>query len=253
MLRRLMVGMVVLASLVLGSPAMRAAELVDLALVLAADVSRSIDEQEFQLQRQGYAAALTNPRVLNAIQSGSFRGIAITYVEWSTDHEQKVVVDWTVVRDEEAAATVAQAILAAPRPFAARTSISAAIDFSMRHFERANVEAVRRIIDVSGDGTNNSGRTVVEARDAAVEAGVTINGLAIINERLIADGGGFVRNHVSPPEGLPEYFRRNVIGGPGAFMIQVQGFTSFAEAITNKLINEIAAIPPGTRHAAAQD
>jgi hypothetical protein len=250
-----MAGIVVLASLllgsVLGSSGARAAELVDLALVLAADVSRSIDEQEFQLQRQGYAAALTSPRVLQAITSGAFRGIAVTYVEWSTDHEQRIVVDWTVVRDEEAAATVAAAILAAPRPFAARTSISAAIDFSMRHFDRAGVEAVRHVIDVSGDGTNNSGRAVIDARDAAVAAGATINGLAIINERLIADGGSFVRNHVSPPEGLPEYFRRNVIGGPGAFLMQVQGFNTFTEAITNKLVNEIAGLTPPTRHAAA--
>jgi hypothetical protein len=250
MLRRLMGGIAVLASLVLGSPAMRAAELVDLALVLAVDVSRSIDEQEFQLQRQGYAAALTNPRVLSAIHSGPFRGIAVSYIEWSTDHEQRVVVDWTVVRDEEAAATVAHAILAAPRPFAARTSISAAIDFSVRHFERSGVEAVRRIVDVSGDGTNNSGRAVVDARDAAVAAGVTINGLAIINERA-AESGGIVRYHVQPPEGLPEYFRQNVIGGPGAFLLQVQGFASFAEAITNKLVNEIAAAPPPSKHATA--
>src|SRR3954452_21939728 len=99
-IRRLMVGIAVLASLVLGSSALRATEPVDLALVLAVDVSRSIDEQEFQLQRHGYAAALTNPRVLTAITSGTFRGIAISYVEWSTDHEQRVVVDWTVVRDE---------------------------------------------------------------------------------------------------------------------------------------------------------
>lgn len=250
MLRRLMGGILVLASLVLCSPAMHAAELVDLALVLAADVSRSIDEHEFQLQRQGYATALTSPRVLHAITSGSFRGIAVTYVEWSTDHEQRVVVDWTVVRDEEAAATVAHAILTAPRPFAARTSISAAIDFSMRHFERSGVEAVRRIIDVSGDGTNNSGRPVILARDDAVAGGVTINGLAIINERL-AESTGIVRNHVSPPEGLPEYFRQNVIGGPGAFLLTVQGFASFAEAITQKLVNEIAGIGPPTRHAAA--
>ena len=159
-----------------------------------------------------------------------------------------MIVDWTVVRDEEAAATVAQAIVAAPRPFASRTSISAAIDFSVRHVERAGVEAVRRIIDVSGDGTNNSGRPVAEARDEAVAAGITINGLAIINERAAADGG-FVRLHVHPPEGLPEYFRQNVICGPGAFLIQVDGFATFAAAITQKLVNEIAGVAPPSRHA----
>ncbi|MBV8167724.1 MAG: DUF1194 domain-containing protein, partial [Alphaproteobacteria bacterium] len=194
-MRRLMVGFAVLASLVLGSPAMRAAEPVDLALVLAVDVSRSIDEQEFQLQRQGYAAALTNPRVLRAITSGTFRGIAISYVEWSTDHEQRVIVDWTVVRDEEAAATVAQAIVAAPRPFASRTSISAAIDFSVRHVERAGVEAVRRIIDVSGDGTNNSGRDIGQARDDALAKGITINGLVILSDSPLP----WNPEHTNPP------------------------------------------------------
>jgi hypothetical protein len=110
---------------------------------------------------------------------------------------------------------------------------------------------VRRVIDVSGDGTNNSGRPVGEARDAAVADGITINGLAIINERAAADGG-FVRQHVQPPEGLPEYFRQNVIGGPGAFLIEVAGFATFTEAITQKLVNEIVSASPTTKHAAAK-
>jgi hypothetical protein len=243
--RQLIIGSALLASLGLG--AARAAEPVDLALVLAVDVSRSIDEQEFQLQRQGYAAAFTSPRVLQAIHSGALGGIAVAYVEWSNDQEQRTVVDWAVIRDGEAAASFAQAILAAPRPFSSRTSISAAIEYGMRELARSGVEASRQIIDVSGDGTNNSGLPVTVARDAAVAAGITINGLAIINER---PEGVYAQYHVRPPEGLPEYYRQNVIGGPGSFLLQVEGFDSFADAITHKLISEIAGLPPPVRSAA---
>jgi hypothetical protein len=241
-----MIGGALLAGLVTAAGA-RAAEPVDLALVLAVDVSRSINDDEFQLQRQGYAAALTSRRVLQAIQSGPLRAVAVTFVEWSTDNEQRVVVDWTVIKDGETAGTVAQAIQEAPRSYSGRTSISAAIDFAVQDFARAGVEATRRIIDVSGDGTNNSGRPVTVARDAAVAAGVTVNALAIINEH---PEGGFAQYHVRPPEGLPEYFRQNVIGGPGSFLLQVEGFASFADAITQKLISEIAALPPPARFAA---
>jgi hypothetical protein len=117
----------------------------------------------------------------------------------------------------------------------------------MRGFARSGIEAGRRIIDISGDGTNNAGRAVTEARDEAVAAGVTINALAIINEH---PEGVYAQYHVHPPEGLPEYFRQNVIGGPGNFLLQVEGFSSFANAITKKLISEIAALPRATRHAA---
>jgi len=234
-----------LAGLVAAAGA-RAAEPVDLALVLAVDVSRSIDDQEFQLQRQGYAAALTDRRVLQAIRSGPLRAIAVTLVEWSNENEQRIVVDWTVLKDGETAGAIAQTILAAPRAFSGRTSISAAIDFSVQDFARAGLEASRRIIDVSGDGTNNAGRPVTDARDAAVAAGITINALAIINEH---PEGVFAQSHVRPPEGLPEYFRQNVIGGPGSFLLQVEGFASFAAAITQKLVSEIAALPPATRYA----
>jgi hypothetical protein len=235
-----------IAALVLG-PLAHAAEPVDLALVLAVDVSRSINDDEFRLQRHGYAAALTSPRVLQAIRSGPLRAIAVSFVEWSNEREQKVVADWTVLRDGETADSFAHVILTAPRSFSGRTSISGAIDFALRDFERSGVEATRRVIDVSGDGTNNSGRLVNDARDEAVAAGVTINGLAIINDR---PESGFVQYHVNPPEGLPEYFRQNVIGGPGSFLLQVDGFASFADAITQKLISEIAALPQPARYAA---
>src|SRR5206468_6459569 len=147
------------------------AETVDLLLVLAADVSRSIDDGEFDLQRKGYAAALTDPRVLTAIQARANRAIGVCFVEWSGEEEQQVVVDWTEIRDEEDAAGVAAAILAAPRSFMGRTSISAAIDFAMTRFAAAKRQDARRIIDISGDGTNNSGRPVAEARDQALASG----------------------------------------------------------------------------------
>jgi len=207
----------------------------DLEVILAADVSRSIDDGEFELQRKGYAAALTDPRVLTAIQGRTNKAIGISFIEWSGDEDQQVVIDWTEIRDEEDAGSVAAAILAAPRSFMGRTSISAAIDFAMTRFAMAKWQAKRRIIDVSGDGTNNSGRPVTEARDQAVANGVTINGLAIINDK---PNLGYSA-HTQPPGGLPLYYKENVIGGSNAFLIVVQDFNSFADAMANKLAKEI--------------
>ncbi len=223
----------------IGCPGARA-ENVDLLLVLAADVSRSIDEVEFNLQRKGYAAAITDPQVLRAIVGGRHHAIAVTFIEWSGAADQNVVVDWTVVRDEEAAGSVAATMLAAPRSFLGRTSISAAIDFAMERFAAATVDSDKRIIDISGDGTNNAGRAVTEARDQAVAAGVTINGLAIINTQA-NPGYAF---HTQPPGGLPKYFEENVIGGPGAFLLKVDNFDTFAAAMTRKLVTEIAGTSP---------
>jgi hypothetical protein len=230
----------------LAFPAGARAQNTDLLLVLAADVSRSIDEGEFDLQRKGYAAALTDPRVLAAIRGGTNGTIAVCFVEWSGAGEQLVVADWTVIHDEEDAGVVAATILAAPRSFMGRTSISGAIDFAMERLTAANPHSNRRIIDVSGDGTNNSGRPVTEARDQAVAEGVTINGLAIINDRP-NPGYAF---HTQPPGGLPEWYRQNVIGGPGAFLRVVDDFRSFADAMTNKLVSEIVALVPDGRAAA---
>jgi len=218
----------------------------DLLLVLAADVSRSIDEGEFELQRKGYAAALTDPRVLAAIRGGSSGTIAVCFVEWSGAGEQLVVADWAVLHDDEDAGAVAAAILAAPRSFIGRTSISGAIDFAMERLAAAKPHSNRRIIDISGDGTNNSGRPVTEARDQALAEGVTINGLAIINDKP-NPGYAF---HTQPPGGLPEWYRQNVIGGPGAFLRVVEDFRSFADAMTNKLVSEIAGLAPDDRTAA---
>ncbi len=156
---------------------------VDLEVVLAADVSRSIDDGEFELQRKGYAAALTDPRVLKAIHATKSGAIGVCFIEWSGEEDQQVVLDWTEIRDEEDGGGAAAAILKAPRSFTGRTSISAAIDFAKAYFAKAKWPAARRIIDISGDGTSNSGRPLTEARDQAVAAGITINGLAIINEQ----------------------------------------------------------------------
>jgi hypothetical protein len=212
-------------------------EQVDLQLILAADVSRSVDPDEFHLQREGYAAAFTNPKVLKAITSGAYGAIAVTFVEWSGSDAQHVVADWTIIRDEETGGGFAATLRTAPRSFAGFTSISAAIDFSIKHFGDSGVTSDRRVIDVSGDGTNNGGRPVADARDEAVASGVTINGLAIINQH---PNPGYTA-HTQPPEGLGEYYRRNVTGGPGSFVIVIEDFSTFSEAIVDKLVNEIAA------------
>ena len=219
------------------------AESVDLLLVLAADVSRSIDDGEFDLQRKGYAAALTDPRVLSAIVGGHNHAIAVTYIEWAGDEEQKTVVDWSVIRDEEGAGGMAASILGAPRSFLGRTSISGAIEFAAGRFGAAPAQCDKRVIDISGDGTSNSGRPVTEARDEAVARGITINGLAIINS---AANPGFAY-HTHPPGGLPSYYEQNVIGGPGAFLLVVENFGTFADAISRKLIAEIAGLPTRQR------
>ncbi len=209
---------------------------VDLELILAIDVSRSIDEDEAALQRKGYLDALVNPRVIRAIQSGPHGRIALAYVEWAGIHWQRVVVNWTLVHDPASAATFAAAIAEEPISSESRTSISAAIDFSVALFDKSPYAGTRRVIDISGDGPNNSGRHILLARDEAVTRGITINGLPIINDRRGPWGG-------PPQRGLDIYFQDQVIGGPGAFMIPVEGFASFGQAILAKLIREVADLP----------
>jgi hypothetical protein len=221
------------------APGARAAEPVDLLLVLAADVSRSVDQAKFQLQREGYAAAISDKRVLEAISSGRHRRIAMAFVEWSGVSAQKLVIDWTLIDGPDAARKFGDQLLELPRSFAERTSISGGIDFSMGVLARAPFESPRRTIDVSGDGTNNSGRDITLARDDALAAGVTINGLVILSDRPMA----WNPEHTNPPGGLENYFRNNVIGGPGAFVIVAQDFNSFGQAIIKKLIAEIAEAP----------
>jgi len=245
---RVMRSLLVLLALFSAAPDARAAEQVDLLLVLAADVSRSVDQRKFQLQREGYAAAIADRKVLDAVTSGRHRRIAICYVEWSGASAQQLVIDWTVIDGPDAARKFGDQLLELPRSFAERTSISGGIDFAMTVLARAPYQAVRRTIDVSGDGTNNSGRDVTLARDEALAAGVTINGLVILSDRPMA----WNPEHTNPPGGLPNYFRVNVVGGPGAFVIVAEDFESFGQAIVRKLIAEIAEAGPNARARAVE-
>jgi hypothetical protein len=221
----------------LSAPA-RAGERVDLLLALTADVSRSMDDEEFQLQRSGYVEALSDPRVIDAIRSGPNRRIGLIFIEWSSAPAQTVVVDWTAIGDAATARQFANSLAQAPRAFSGKTSISGAIDFAMAQFERAPYEpheALRRTIDVSGDGFNNSGRDVSHARDDAVARGVTINGLVLMRE---APGSSLS----APPHrsAILDYYHDRVIGGPGAFVMTADDIESFGRALTSKLIAEIA-------------
>jgi hypothetical protein len=207
---------------------------VDLELVLAADISGSMDDVELALQRQGYIKALTNPRVVKAIQSGPHKRIAIAFVEWAGPHWQNLVADWTLIHDMASARGFVAKIVESPVDNESRTSISTAIDFIVPLFAANNFKAKRRVIDISGDGPNNRGRSIVQAREEALVRGITINGLPIINNRENPYGG-------PPPTDLDLYYQEFVIGGPGAFLIPVTGMKNFAQGILAKLIREIAA------------
>ena len=230
----------VLLAVSLTTAAVRAAEPVDLLLVLAADVSRSISQEKFELQRQGYAAAIAEPRVLDAIRSGLNGRIGLLFLEWSGSASQNVVINWTIIDGPQAAQKFGDQLLELPRSFADRTSISGAIDYAMTQIARAPFSAKRRTIDVSGDGTNNAGRDVAAARDEALAAGVTINGLVIFSDHPLA----WNPEHTNPPGGLATYYRNNVVGGPGAFVLEAKDFNAFGQAIINKLIAEIALAEP---------
>lgn len=222
----------------LAAPAARAATKVDLALVLAVDASRSIDTFEYGLQRNGYAQAFAHPTVIAAITSGEHRRIAVTYVEWSAEGQQSVLVGWTVIDGPEAAHRFSRALMAVPRRYYDATSVSGAIDFSVSLFPGAGVAATRRVIDISGDGPNNRGRPSEAARDEAVRAGITINGLAIVNDRPSRPPW--------PEEAVDKHYRDKVIGGPGAFVMVVKGFEAFAIGVRQKLVREIAGRPAGS-------
>jgi hypothetical protein len=220
-----------------GGPAGQAPE-VDVLLVLAADVSRSIDEQKFELQRKGYAAALTDPRVLQAIASNPDRRIAVAFVEWAGAASQKLVVDWTPIADAADARAFAAQVLAAPRSFRDRTAIGSALDFATAQIARAPFGAARRIIDVSGDGASNGGTDIRTARDAALAHGVTtINGLVILSS---TEGPAYLVEHTHPPGGLANYYRQNVIGGAAAFVSTAEGFESFDRSLIAKIVEEIS-------------
>jgi hypothetical protein len=226
-----------LLTLLIGSArSATAAEPVDLALALVADVSRSIDDKEFALQKEGYVAAFTNPAVLAAIRAGALGAIAVCYIEFAGSGQVRQVLDWAVIRDAASAQDFAGRIAEAPRSAYGFTAISAGIDRAVQSFAESGFAAGKRVIDVSGDGTNNSGRGVNQARDEAVAQDITINGLTIINDHPES----YIFAHVQPPGGLTNWYRENVIGGPGAFVLEVHDFHSFGEAMTRKLITEIA-------------
>ena len=217
--------------------AVAADEPVDLELILAVDISGSIDAGEAQLQRDGYVAALTSPEVIEVIQSGFIGRIALTYVEWAGLEHRWTVVGWRAVHDAASARDFAAILNAAPLSRGQRTSISGAIDFALPMFDGNGFEGTRRVIDISGDGPNNNGRWVWEARQTAIAAGVTINGLPIINNRPNVFG------FPSLPD-LDLYYWECVIGGPGAFIVVAQSFQDFAAAIRRKMILEIAGLRP---------
>jgi hypothetical protein len=227
----------------LAQPALADDEQVDLLLVLAADVSRSVDERKFRLQREGYAAAIVDPRVVRAMTAGPAGRIALCFLEWASDGEQIVVIDWTPVASADHAQAISRQIREAPRAFMGRTSISAAIDYSMAVLARSPFAGQRRVIDVSGDGTNNSGRPVTAARDAAIAQGVTINGLVILSDVPLPTNP----MHTHPPGGLTAYYENNVIGGPGAFVVEAENFEAFGQLLVSKLVKEIALAPSRRR------
>jgi hypothetical protein len=178
--------------------------------------------------------------VVEAIQSGPHGKIAICFVEWSGATSVKLVIDWTIVGDAASARKIGDQMLELPRSFADRTSISAGLEFAFAQLERSPFKAARRTIDVSGDGTNNSGRDIASVRDEVTAKGVTVNGLVILSDSPLP----WNPEHTNPPGGLGEYYRRNVIGGPGAFVMVAENHDSFGQAIVKKMIAEIAWAPP---------
>ncbi|HEY5866105.1 MAG TPA: DUF1194 domain-containing protein [Candidatus Tectomicrobia bacterium] len=202
---------------------------VDLQLVLAVDASGSVDQRRFELQMQGYVAAFRDPRVLQAIQAGVTQAIAVTMVQWTGPALQIQVLPWTLIHDAATAHAFAAAIMATPRRlFSGGTSISGVIDYAVPLLQESPFKGTRRVIDISGDGSNNRGRPAASARDDAVRTGIIINGLPIL---------------ALEPD-LDRHYLDHVIGGPGAFVIAAESYESFADAIIKKLIREMAANEP---------
>ncbi len=227
------VGLLLALVLMLRSP-IAIAQSVDLELILAVYVSMSMDAEEQVIQRQGYAEAFRSPAVLDAIRNGPTGRIAVSYVEWAGVADQRIVIPWTLVDGEAAAAAVADTLLAAPRTRIRRTSISGALGFSQAYFAENPHRGLRRVIDISGDGPNNQGPIVTDARDAAVAKGITVNGLP-----LMFRAGGMM-----DIDRLDDYYRDCVIGGVGAFVLPVTTKENFARAIRDKLILEISGLTP---------
>ena len=219
---------------------------VDVELVLAVDISYSMDRTEQVLQREGYIQALTSDQFLNALKSNGLGKIALTYIQWASYNDQDTVIDWTIIDGPESARAVADRLAKAPYRRAQRTSISGAIDAGVQRFENNGFRGTRQVIDISGDGPNNNGRIVTHARDEALEMGVTINGLPLVG----------IREWFSPADikELDIYYEDCVIGGPESFSITVRDTKSFVDATRNKMVREIASLPTPsiTRHASGK-
>ena len=209
---------------------------VDAELVIAVDVSYSMDAEEQKLQRGGYIQAMTSAEFLNALRLGAHGSVAITYIEWASYNDQKIVMPWTLIDGPEAAQAFADDLAQAPIRRAARTSVSGAIDASVKLFSGNGFDGARRVIDVSGDGPNNNGRPVTAARDEAVAQGITINGLPLVD----------IRPYIGMMDikELDIYYEDCVIGGPGAFMIPVNSTKKFVDATRTKMVLEIAGLKP---------
>jgi len=205
---------------------------VDLQLVLAVDVSRSIDDVEAELQRRGYVEALTNDRVIDAILSGEHRRIALCYTEWAGTLYQIVVIDWSVIDSAAGARRVADKLAEAPRSSQSWTAVGAALVHAGQRFEDSGFVSRRRVIDISGDGRTNDGPPAEIVRDKLVSQGIVINGLPVMMNRT---------NFGRPPDlALDRYYEENVIGGPGAFVIVADNFDHFGRAVRTKLVREIS-------------
>lgn len=215
------------------------AKRVDVELILAVDVSYSMDMDELALQREGYALAVTSKEFLQALKTGPTGKVAVTYFEWAAASDQKIVVPWRVIDGPESAGALAEEILKAPLRRASRTSISGAINFAMPLFETNDYQGLRRVIDISGDGPNNNGEPVTVARDAALAKGVTINGLPIMSKET---------NYATMDiENLDIYYEDCVIGGAGSFVVPIKTKEKFKEAIRTKLVMEVAHRVPEPR------
>jgi hypothetical protein len=228
----------ILCTLALVLPA-DAGEEVDVELVLAVDVSRSMAMGEQIIQRRGYVDAIRSPEFLTAVRSGFIGRVALTYVEWGTAGDERVLIGWQAVEDEASAAAFAKALEDAPIRGETRTSISEAVMFAVDLIDTNEFEGLRRVIDVSGDGPNDHGRPVTQARELAIARGVTINGLPII-----LDEHG---KRWSVVEDLETYYSQCVIGGVGAFQIPIRTRQDFAAAIRRKMVLEIVGVEPDPR------
>ena len=212
---------------------------VDVELVIAVDVSYSMDPEEQALQREGYILALTSKEFLQALRQGANGKIAITYFEWAGQFDQKVIVPWRLIDGPEAADAVAAEIARAPYRRASRTSISGALRFGKPLFDESGYKGLRRVIDVSGDGANNAGPLVVPMRDEVLAAGITINGLPIMLKRPYVG--------TMDIEDLDVYYEDCVIGGPGAFVVPIREREKFVDATRTKLVLEIAGRQPDVK------